>query len=46
MRGYQLFYGPKTGRTQFIAVERDGRMTGASDPRRDGGIAAYAAGER
>lgn len=39
-------YVAKTGRTQLIAVERDGRMTGASDPRRDGGVAAYAAGER
>jgi gamma-glutamyltranspeptidase / glutathione hydrolase len=35
-------YVAKTGRTQLIAVDRDGRLTGASDPRRDGGVAAYA----
>jgi gamma-glutamyltranspeptidase len=31
----------KTGRNQLIVIGRDGRFTGASDPRRDGGVAAY-----
>jgi gamma-glutamyltranspeptidase/glutathione hydrolase len=34
-------YVAKTGRNQLIVVDRDGRVTGASDPRRDGGVAAY-----
>ena len=34
-------YVAKTGRNQLIVIDRDGRFTGASDPRRDGGVAAY-----
>jgi gamma-glutamyltranspeptidase/glutathione hydrolase len=34
-------YAPKAGRNQLIVVEPDGRAVGASDPRRDGGVAAY-----
>jgi gamma-glutamyltranspeptidase/glutathione hydrolase len=33
-------YGPSFGRVQLIQVDRRGRARGASDPRRDGGIAA------
>jgi gamma-glutamyltranspeptidase len=36
-------YGPGFGRVQLIVVDGRGRMRGASDPRRDGGIAAYSA---
>ncbi len=32
-------YGPGFGRNQLIAVDADGSFRGASDPRRDGGIA-------
>lgn len=34
-------YVSSTGRNQLIAIAPDGAMTGASDPRRDGGVAAY-----
>jgi gamma-glutamyltranspeptidase/glutathione hydrolase len=34
-------YVASTGRNQLIVVAPDGRFTGASDPRRDGGVAAY-----
>jgi gamma-glutamyltranspeptidase/glutathione hydrolase len=34
-------YVAKFGRNQLIVIDRDGRFTGASDPRRDGGVAAY-----
>ena len=34
-------YVASTGRNQLIAIDGDGRLTGASDPRRDGGVAAY-----
>ncbi len=34
-------YVAKFGRNQLIVIDRDGRVTGASDPRRDGGVAAY-----
>jgi gamma-glutamyltranspeptidase/glutathione hydrolase len=35
-------YVASLGRNQLIVIEADGRFTGASDPRRDGGVAAYA----
>jgi gamma-glutamyltranspeptidase/glutathione hydrolase len=34
-------YVASTGRNQLIAIDGDGRLTGASDPRRDGGVAVY-----
>jgi gamma-glutamyltranspeptidase / glutathione hydrolase len=34
-------YDTLQGRVQLVRVEPDGRFTGASDPRRDGGVAAY-----
>ncbi len=34
-------YVPSVGRNQLVVVHPDGTFTGASDPRRDGGIAAY-----
>jgi gamma-glutamyltranspeptidase/glutathione hydrolase len=34
-------YVPSFGRNQLIVIEARGRFRGASDPRRDGGIAAY-----
>jgi gamma-glutamyltranspeptidase/glutathione hydrolase len=34
-------YVSSTGRNQLIVVGPDGTPTGASDPRRDGGVAAY-----
>jgi gamma-glutamyltranspeptidase/glutathione hydrolase len=34
-------YGASFGRNQLIVIEGRGRFRGASDPRRDGGIAAY-----
>ncbi len=34
-------YVPSTGRNQLIAIAPDGTFVGASDPRRDGGVAAY-----
>lgn len=34
-------YGASFGRNQLIVVDGRGRFRGASDPRRDGGIAAY-----
>ncbi len=34
-------YVPSVGRNQLIVVDADGRLTGASDPRRDGGVAVY-----
>jgi gamma-glutamyltranspeptidase/glutathione hydrolase len=34
-------YGPGFGRNQLIQIDREGVFRGASDPRRDGGIAAY-----
>ena len=33
-------YVSSMGRNQLIAIAPDGGMTGASDPRRDGGVAA------
>jgi gamma-glutamyltranspeptidase/glutathione hydrolase len=35
-------YVPGFGRNQLIVIDAKGRFRGASDPRRDGGIAAYA----
>lgn len=35
-------YDTLQGRIQLIRVQADGSFTGASDPRRDGGVAAYA----
>jgi gamma-glutamyltranspeptidase/glutathione hydrolase len=35
-------YVASLGRNQLIVVDASGRGTGASDPRRDGGVAAYA----
>ncbi len=34
-------YVPGFGRNQVIAIDARGRFRGASDPRRDGGVAAY-----
>jgi len=34
-------YVPGFGRNQAISIDARGRFRGASDPRRDGGIAAY-----
>jgi gamma-glutamyltranspeptidase/glutathione hydrolase len=34
-------YVPSFGRVQLIVVDDEGRFIGASDPRRDGGVAAY-----
>jgi gamma-glutamyltranspeptidase len=34
-------YGPGFGRNQLIVIDPDGSFLGASDPRRDGGVAAY-----
>jgi gamma-glutamyltranspeptidase len=34
-------YVASTGRNQLIVIGPDGAMIGASDPRRDGGVAAY-----
>lgn len=34
-------YVASTGRNQLIAIDPEGRLVGASDPRRDGGVAAY-----
>jgi gamma-glutamyltranspeptidase / glutathione hydrolase len=34
-------YGASFGRNQLIVIDGRGRFRGASDPRRDGGIAAY-----
>src|SRR5207248_4738156 len=34
-------YVPSTGRNQLIVIEPNGSFKGASDPRRDGGVAAY-----
>ncbi|HVQ76136.1 MAG TPA: hypothetical protein VMT79_11440 [Candidatus Binatia bacterium] len=34
-------YVASTGRNQLIAIDPHGRLVGASDPRRDGGVAAY-----
>jgi gamma-glutamyltranspeptidase len=34
-------YGASFGRNQLIVIRGDGGFRGASDPRRDGGIAAY-----
>jgi gamma-glutamyltranspeptidase/glutathione hydrolase len=36
-------YAPLLGRNQLIVLSPDGSFEGASDPRRDGGIAAYSA---
>lgn len=46
-RGHQVRVRPRSydtlqGRIQLIQIGPDGRFTGASDPRRDGGAAAYA----
>lgn len=45
--GHDVVMRPKAydmlqGRIQLVQVEPDGRFIGASDPRRDGGVAAYA----
>jgi gamma-glutamyltranspeptidase/glutathione hydrolase len=37
-------YAPSFGRNQLIVIDSRGHFRGASDPRRDGGIAAYSAG--
>jgi gamma-glutamyltranspeptidase/glutathione hydrolase len=37
-------YVPSMGRNQLVVIDQDGRFEGASDPRRDGGIAAYSRG--
>ncbi|MCA1647014.1 MAG: gamma-glutamyltransferase [Chloroflexi bacterium] len=34
-------YVPSMGRNQLVVIRRDGQFEGASDPRRDGGVAAY-----
>jgi gamma-glutamyltranspeptidase/glutathione hydrolase len=34
-------YVSSTGRNQLIVLGPDGGLNGASDPRRDGGVAAY-----
>jgi gamma-glutamyltranspeptidase len=34
-------YAAAFGRNQLIVVAADGTFRGASDPRRDGGVAAY-----
>jgi gamma-glutamyltranspeptidase/glutathione hydrolase len=34
-------YGASFGRNQLITIDADGSFHGASDPRRDGGVAAY-----
>lgn len=34
-------YVPSMGRSQLIVIDADGAFVGASDPRRDGGVAAY-----
>jgi gamma-glutamyltranspeptidase/glutathione hydrolase len=34
-------YGPSFGRNQLIAIDAHGGFRGGSDPRRDGGVAAY-----
>jgi gamma-glutamyltranspeptidase/glutathione hydrolase len=34
-------YGAGFGRNQLITIDADGTFRGASDPRRDGGVAAY-----
>lgn len=34
-------YGAGFGRNQLITIDADGTFIGASDPRRDGGVAAY-----
>jgi gamma-glutamyltranspeptidase/glutathione hydrolase len=34
-------YGASFGRNQLISIDAHGQFRGASDPRRDGGIAAY-----
>jgi gamma-glutamyltranspeptidase/glutathione hydrolase len=34
-------YGAGFGRNQLIVIDADGSFRGASDPRRDGGVAAY-----
>lgn len=46
-RGHEVRVRPRSydtlqGRVQLIRVDEGGRFTGASDPRRDGGVAAYA----
>lgn len=37
-------YVPSMGRNQLIVIRPDGSFVGASDPRRDGGVAAYSRG--
>jgi gamma-glutamyltranspeptidase/glutathione hydrolase len=34
-------YAPGFGRNQLICIDDQGAFRGASDPRRDGGVAAY-----
>ena len=34
-------YAASFGRNQLIAIDAQGNLKGASDPRRDGGVAAY-----
>ena len=41
VRPFHGNYIPSCGRNQLIAIEPDGSFVGASDPRRDGGVAAY-----
>jgi gamma-glutamyltranspeptidase / glutathione hydrolase len=41
LRPMPINYGPGFGRNQLIAIDVQGRFRGASDPRRDGGVAAY-----
>src|SRR5205085_1592809 len=40
LREMPASYGPGFGRNQLIVIDADGEFRGASDPRRDGGIAA------
>lgn len=42
LRPFTGNYVPSTGRNQLIVIAPDGTFKGASDPRRDGGVAAYA----
>ena len=41
LRGMPQNYSPSFGRNQLIIIDADGAFHGASDPRRDGGVAAY-----
>jgi gamma-glutamyltranspeptidase/glutathione hydrolase len=41
VRAFPGNYVSSTGRNQLIVVGPDGSLTGASDPRRDGGVAAH-----